>query len=74
MDERIEKHLYDVLNAANEVEEFFEGKPKIYVIVDVIRQFYIFEIYYKINVTLIIESVCKNRAKHKKIIYLMFLT
>ena len=30
MDERIEKHLYDVLNAAIEVEEFFEGKPKIY--------------------------------------------
>ena len=30
MDETIEKHLYDVPNAAIEVEEFFEGKPKIY--------------------------------------------
>ncbi len=30
MDEIIEKHLYDVLNAANEVEQFFDGKPKLF--------------------------------------------
>ena len=30
MDEMIEEHLYDVLNAANEVEQFFEGRPKLY--------------------------------------------
>lgn len=28
MDERIEKHLYDVLNAANEVEEFLRANLK----------------------------------------------
>ena len=30
MDEYIQKHLMDVLNAAIEVESFFEGKPKLF--------------------------------------------
>ena len=28
MDEYIEKYLYDVLNATEEIESFFEGQPK----------------------------------------------
>ncbi len=30
MDEYIEKYLYDVLNATEEIESFFEGQPKLF--------------------------------------------
>lgn len=30
MDEYIEKYLLDVLNAANEVESYFAGTPKLF--------------------------------------------
>ncbi len=30
MDDTIRKHLYDILTAVNEVESFFEGKPKLF--------------------------------------------
>ena len=28
MDEMIQKHLYDILNAVVEIEGFFEGRPR----------------------------------------------
>ena len=28
MDERIQKYLYDVLNAVDEINGYFEGRPK----------------------------------------------
>ena len=30
MDEYIKKYLYDVLNATEEIESFFEGQPKLF--------------------------------------------
>ena len=30
MDEMIQKHLYDVLGAVEEINSYFEGKPKIF--------------------------------------------
>ena len=30
MDEYIQKYLYDVLNAIEEVEAFFDGQPKMF--------------------------------------------
>ena len=30
MDEMIQKHLYDILNAVVEIEGFFEGRPRLF--------------------------------------------
>ena len=30
MDERIQRHLYDILNAVVEIEGFFEGRPRLF--------------------------------------------
>ena len=30
MDEKVEKYLYDVLNAVDEINGYFEGKPKLF--------------------------------------------